>query len=390
MKSIKNVTVSYIYSFVASFDFTDAIWVLYLAFRGMSLFEIGLLEGIFHITSLLFEMPTGAIADTFGRKRAIILGRISAITSALLLFFGRNFFVFALAMIFSAVSFNLNSGSDDALVYDSLKKQGLEEKFLKINGRRGFLLNLGCALGSLVGGIISDSHFDILYLFVCGARAVALIVSLFFDEVEASEKEERVTVLQTIKTAVQILKENREVLRLSIYSALTSTLYMTVFFYSQEYYSSRGLQTSRIAIILLFGGIAAALGSLACDKLAKLLKGHFILFCSVLIALSIIAFFFGSLPIIIAGTLVTEFFSSALYYYLLNGVNELIPSEQRATLISFESMVYSVFMIAIFPFAGWLCDIFSMSTVFGTMGLFLLAAYFVFALSAPKTQIRTK
>ncbi|NLC78867.1 MAG: MFS transporter, partial [Ruminococcaceae bacterium] len=109
MKTIKNVRVSYIYSFIASFDFTDAIWVLYLAFRGMSLFEIGLLEGIFHITSLLFEMPTGAIADTFGRKRAIILGRIAAIASGLLLFFGRDFFVFALAMILSAMSFNLNS-----------------------------------------------------------------------------------------------------------------------------------------------------------------------------------------------------------------------------------------------------------------------------------------
>ncbi len=390
MKSIKNIRVSYIYSFISSFDFTDAIWVLYLAFRGMSLFEIGLLEGVFHVTSLIFEMPTGAIADTFGRKRAIILGRISAIVSGLLLFFGRSFFVFALAMIFSAVSFNLNSGSDDALVYDSLKKHGLEELFLKINGRRGFLLNLGCALGSLVGGIISDSHFDILYLFVCGARTVALIIALFFDEVEASEKEERATVFQTFKSAVKILRDNREVLRLSIYSALTSTLYMTVFFYSQEYYSSRGLQTSRIAIILLFGGIAAALGSLAGDKLARMLKGSFVFFCSALIALSITAFFLGSLPVIIAGTIITEFFSSALYYYLLNGVNELIPSEQRATLISFESMVYSLFMIAIFPLAGWLCDIFGMSTVFGSMGIFLIAAYIVFALCAPKRVNSTK
>lgn len=386
MKTIKNVRVSYIYSFIASFDFTDAIWVLYLAFRGMSLFEIGLLEGIFHITSLLFEMPTGAIADTFGRKRAIILGRIAAIASGLLLFFGRDFFVFALAMILSAMSFNLNSGSEDALVYDSLKKNKLEELFLKINGRRGFLLNLGCALGALIGGFISDNHFDLLYLFVCAARAVALIVALFFEEVEASEKEERVTVLETFKRAVVILKERREVLRLSLYSALTSTLYMTVFFYSQQYYSTKGLLTSRIAIILLFGGIAAALGSLACDRLARLLKGSFVLFCSVLIALSITAFFFGSLPVIIAGTLITEFFSSALYNYLLNGVNELIPSEQRATLISFESMIYSVFMIGIFPLAGWLCDVFSMEAVFGTMGLVLFAAYILFAASAPKKE----
>ena len=96
--------------------------------------------------------------------------------------------------------------------------------------------------------------------------------------------------------------------------------------------------------------------------------------------------FQGSQQNHVGGTLITEFFSSALYNYLLNGVNELIPSEQRATLISFESMIYSVFMIGIFPLAGWLCDVFSMEAVFGTMGLVLFAAYILFAASAPKKE----
>ena len=49
----RNITLEYIFSFISKFSLTEAIWVLYLSYKGMSLAQIGILEGIFHITSLL-------------------------------------------------------------------------------------------------------------------------------------------------------------------------------------------------------------------------------------------------------------------------------------------------------------------------------------------------
>ena len=59
----KNIKNDYLYRFFSSFDITSAIWVLYLGYKGMNLAQIGLLEGIFHITGFLSEIPTGALAD---------------------------------------------------------------------------------------------------------------------------------------------------------------------------------------------------------------------------------------------------------------------------------------------------------------------------------------
>lgn len=59
----RNITLEYIFRFIGNFSITEVIWVLYLAHKGLSLTEIGILEGIFHVTSLLSEVPSGALAD---------------------------------------------------------------------------------------------------------------------------------------------------------------------------------------------------------------------------------------------------------------------------------------------------------------------------------------
>lgn len=64
----RNILLDYCNVFITNLNMQSSIWVLYLAFKGMSLAQIGILEGIYHTTSMLFEIPSGAIADLLGRK----------------------------------------------------------------------------------------------------------------------------------------------------------------------------------------------------------------------------------------------------------------------------------------------------------------------------------
>ena len=116
----RNISVSYIYNFLLQLNITSAIWVLYLAFRGMSLVEIGLLESVYHITGVLFELPTGVIADVYGKKFSVVTGRIVSVVSCILMITSDSFLGFAIAFCLSSASMNLNSGAAEALVYDSL------------------------------------------------------------------------------------------------------------------------------------------------------------------------------------------------------------------------------------------------------------------------------
>ena len=66
MQYLKNIRVNYAFTFIKNFAVTQGIWMFFLATRGMSLLQIGLLEGIFHVTSLLMETPTGIVVDLWG------------------------------------------------------------------------------------------------------------------------------------------------------------------------------------------------------------------------------------------------------------------------------------------------------------------------------------
>ena len=67
----KNIGLDYIATFITNLNMQSSIWVLYLAYCGMNLAQIGLLEGVYHATSIICEIPSGAFADLLGRKRSI-------------------------------------------------------------------------------------------------------------------------------------------------------------------------------------------------------------------------------------------------------------------------------------------------------------------------------
>ena len=126
----KQIRSIYIISALGSFQIAGASWVALLAARGFSLAEIGIAEGVFHIASLVFEIPSGVISDVFGRKKCMILSQWMFILSALLMIFSEGLLGICVSLVASAFGYNFASGTREALAYDSLKVAGQEEKYL--------------------------------------------------------------------------------------------------------------------------------------------------------------------------------------------------------------------------------------------------------------------
>ncbi len=101
-------------------------WVAILAARGFSLVEIGIVETVFHITSLIFEIPSGVLADVFGRKKMLIISSIMQMIGSLVMIVSDDLLLVSLSIAFYATSYNFASGSGDALAYDSLKRVGIQ------------------------------------------------------------------------------------------------------------------------------------------------------------------------------------------------------------------------------------------------------------------------
>lgn len=123
-----------------------------LALRGFSLLQIGILESIFHIASSCFEIPSGVVADVFGRKRTLALSKLVSVLSCLAMILSDNFGTVAFAIAFSALSYNLESGTIEALAYDSLKSVKQEEKYNQYASTEMMLYRITSSTATLCAG----------------------------------------------------------------------------------------------------------------------------------------------------------------------------------------------------------------------------------------------
>ena len=370
-----NVKVSYVYNFLTQLNMSSAIWVLYLAFRGMSLIEIGLLESVYHLTGVLFELPTGVIADVYGKRFTVIAGRIISIVSCVLMITADGFWGFAIAFSLSAAALNLHSGAAEALVYDSLKIVGEEDKYKVIWGNLAFAMSIAQGAAVLLGGILADVKFLYVYIVGTAIQIAALAVSWQFCEppVPKEQKEQNKqaggVLVSQFTTSMRVLMERKTVLYVMLFSALAGSLQTTVFFYSQKYFSDMSYSKTVIAMICALGSLMEGVSSKYAYKLEKTmqLRGTLIsIACINIFSLAGLAFvqrlsivFF--LLIAVSGGVGFTLFSAY--------INKGIPSEYRATILSCDSLLFSLFMIGIFPLVGWIAEEMSFSVTFGMMAL---------------------
>jgi len=366
----KNINKNYIYTLFQNIDLTRGIWMIYLAGKGMSLTQLGLLETVYHITSFLMEVPTGAVADIFGRKISRISGRIFSLISVIILFAADNFLWFAVSFIFIALSNNLESGAGDALIYDSLKEIGEEDKYMKISGKKEIFFQSAGIISFLVGGYLAARSYGTAFAVTIVFGVLAVLQSFSFREPSIGRgiKEEKGNIfINQLKDSISVIRNNPRISFLIIFTEVIMTFCTCIFFYIQNYLKGDGYNEAAIGLICAATYMASALMAPQVHRIEKIIKEQGILLivpfvtaaCLWGVALSSYHFVFFIV------LMITEEF---VYIAMSDYINKIIPSENRATILSFASMVFSFFMIIVFPLIGLLGDKYSLNTAFKLLG----------------------
>src|SRR6056297_620194 len=394
LKLKKNITKNYWYALITNLNFTHGLWMLYLAHKGLSLMEIGMMEGFFHVCSLLMEVPTGAIADLLGRKASRIAGRIASLVSLLILIFSNTFWMFALSFFFSSLSYNLESGSGEALIFDSLKVINKEKGYTKVAGNVEDIYQTASIFSLFIGGILGQRSFTLAFVCAIGVSIVAIISGMTFfeppiEKVVNSEHSFKNFLLHTYES-FKTLFSKKLIASLTLFTTTLSAFSTVIFYYIQNYWQSTGLTISTIGLYLAIGSAAGALLSINVQRIEGFLKrGKFtnitkypFLFFSLIIFVGIFLLAFSgfntihSVLSVIALTFVMAG-ESGMFVSFQNFLHQNIPSHQRATIISIESMLFSIIMIAIFPIFGWIADISSFKVSF--ISLSVIAGILLFS-----------
>ena len=348
-----------------------ASWVALLAARGFSVFEIGILESIFHVVSMCFEIPSGAVADAFGRKRTMAASEVLMILSILGMLCSDTFWSVAAAIGISALSYNMASGTREALAYDTLKENGQEQEYDRFASMEMVIYRLGSATAVFCAGLALILGYRRAYLLDLGMRSVCLLLTLGLREPKLKEKEERngnakqdaeregevskssESVSEKLKNCVveslRFLRSHPETIGIIALNSLIGAVATLLLFFLQARLPVYGLKTGLLGPALFFMSVGAACGAKAITFFRK--KGYksiaVISICGVLAAFGIL---YTKEPYLIClGGFLAAFSDDFLEVRTDVLLNEKIPSAQRATLISVCSFAFSVVMIFLSP-----------------------------------------
>ena len=378
MKYRKNILLDHFHTFFRNFNVTQGIWLVYLYSRGFSIFEIALFEGIFHLTSLLFEIPTGAIADIFGRKTSRIIGIFSYFLYIAILLNSTNFYMVGLSFVFCGLSYVFESGAAEAIVYDSMLQTEEEHKFIKFLGTKEAIFQITGFIALMVSGVIANQNYDYNFYLTGVFFVLALISILNMKEVPIDRKKEKLSMKEQIKNQFYISSKtaikNKEVFFLIVIGALMTAPTTTIFFYLQNYFD---LNNVPIYIFTLYLGLhsgGSALGGIFADKLEKkfgmkMILHYIPLLISVMFWLILIDEIIV-IPFIILGVL-----DSIFYVVLSDYINRRVSSEERATVLSFFGMFFSVVMIVVFTVIGLVIDRINFDIAFVILAIIVTVFY---------------
>lgn len=368
----RNISRNYLYILIQNIDLTRGIWMIYLAGKGMSLTQLGLLETIFHITSFAMEVPTGAVADIFGRRISRILGRVFSLTSVILLLTADSFIWFAISFVFTALSYNLESGAGDALIYDSLKEIGEEDSYMKIAGNKEVFYQIAGTVSFLVGGILAVRSYNTAFIITIIIGTITILQSFTFREpsigrVKAEKGGENLFIKQ-LKDSGRAVASSPRVSFLIIFVEVIMVFCTCIFFYLQNYLKAGGYNEAAIGMIYAVSSLAAAFIAPQVHRIERRIKEQGILILvPLLTALCIWGIAFSRYHYVFF--IVMSITESIIFVSVSDYINKMIPSENRATILSFASMVFSFFMITLFPLIGVVGDRYSLQFSFVCLGV---------------------
>ena len=174
----RNLILPYLLAFSKNTWFWLGIWIFYyLKFTNYA--GIGLIETVMITTTSLAEIPTGAVADLFGKKNTLVLSFAFEALGAILMATATNFPLLAFSVFVMCIGGALYSGTLDALVYDTLKEHGQEGTYDRKISTINTISLIAPAICGLVGGFLYVVNPRLPFLANAVGYSIGLIAALF-------------------------------------------------------------------------------------------------------------------------------------------------------------------------------------------------------------------
>ena len=366
-----NIRKLYLIKMAKWFMLTMPILMLYYEDNGFSEGESFMLKAAYSAAIVLFEVPSGYLADVMGRKRTLILGSILG-TLGFAIYAGfSGFYAFLLAEITLGIGQSFISGSDSALLYDTLAYNQRTDDYIKYEARQYSIGNISEAVAGLIGGAIATYSLRLPFILQTCIAFLAVPAALTLFEPPQEKRRENPGMRDILHIMKYALITNRKLRYNMLISCILGTATLTLAWTYQLYLKvNLGFEIYAIGITHFCLNILVGITVLFAHQVERKLtpRGTIWLVSITITSVYIAMGFIQNSWMLIALALfymARGIATPVLRYY----VNRITTSDIRATVLSTRSLIIRMLFAILAPCYGLISDHFGRAIAMRILGI---------------------
>lgn len=368
------------------------IWginTLFLLNAGLSIFEAFLANAFYTLGMVIFEIPTGIVADSWGRRTSYLLGTVTLSASTVLYFVlwqaHSPFWLWAAASMMLGLGYTFFSGAVEAWLIDALHHVKYKGKVEAVFGKAQVVGGAAMLIGTLGGGLIAQfTNLGVPYLVRGGILLLLFLVAWLTLRDIGFVPERGEKVLKAMRTLLKSSIDNGlkvlPVRWLMLSAVILSSVGFYAFYALQPYllelfgdttaYWVAGLAATLVALAQISGGLLAGrIAGLFARRTTAL-----VLMTVVSSAVLVLLYFCHNFYLALALIFVWGILFAATMPIRQTYMNGMIPSKQRATVLSFDSVMSNLGGMVLQPGLAKVADMYSYGASFFVGGVAQLVA----------------
>ena len=374
-------------------SFIWGINTLFLLDAGLNATAAFAANALFTAGMVLFEVPTGVVADTWGRRISYLLGSLTLAVSTILYWLAWQmhapFWAWAVTSVLLGLGFTFFSGATEAWLVDALKFTGFKGNLESVFAKGQIVAGSAMLSGSVLGGLVAQwTNLGVPYILRGLALVVTFVIAFVYMRdwgfVPKPGKHPLREMKHVLGSSVHFGLGNPPVrwmmlaapfsFGVGIYAFYAMQPYLLELYGDEQAYSIAGLAAAIVAGAQIIGGMAAPRVRLLFRRRTSAILAGLLIEGGLLALLGLTTAFWVAVGLLVLWGLT----AAAALPIRMAYMNGLIPSEQRATVLSFDNLLGSSGGVVIQPALGKVADVWSYSTSYlVAAGIHLLGVPFV-------------
>lgn len=358
----RNILALYLIKLSKWFTLVMPIIVLFYEKQGLGLQDVFVLKSVYSVAAVALEIPSGYLADVWGRRKCLIAGCILFFFGYLCYSLTSAFTAFLFAEILLGTGQTLVNGADSALLYDTTARYKKEHLYLRYEGRITMIGNFAEAVAGILGGLLAVCSLRYPFYAQAAIAFTGIPAAFALREVDRSGPIQN-PVGEIVRIVKYSLVTNKQLCCNIMYSGVIGAATLTMAWFVQPVLMHLKTPVSWYGVIWTILNLTVGFAALWSDRVDRYFgprkMGVLIL---VFIAGGYVALAFNLTYAGLAILLVFYIFRGFATPILKGYINQMTFSEMRATVLSIRNFVIRLMFAGIAPFIGWLNDVYSLRT----------------------------